>query len=48
MQMTGHKTRQVFDGYNVVDERDLIDASKKLSDYIATQPTERKVIPFKK
>jgi integrase len=31
MQMTGHKTRSVFERYNIVSECDLIDAAKKLN-----------------
>jgi integrase len=30
MQITGHKTRAIFDRYNIVSERDLIDAAKKI------------------
>ena len=31
MQMTGHKTRSVFERYNIVSECDLVDAAKKLN-----------------
>jgi hypothetical protein len=35
MQMTGHKTRSVFERYNIVSECDLVEAAKKLN---AIQP----------
>ena len=31
MQMTGHKTRSVFERYNIVSECDLVEAAKKLN-----------------
>jgi hypothetical protein len=38
MQMTGHKTRSVFERYNIVSACDLVEAAKKLN---AIQPTVR-------
>ena len=38
MRITGHKTRAIFDRYNIVDEEDVVEAMRKLE---ATKPTPR-------
>jgi hypothetical protein len=36
MQMTGHKTRSVFERYNIVSAGDLREAAKRLDDVAGT------------
>ena len=36
MQLTGHKTRAVFERYNIVSARDLRDAARRLDTYVSS------------
>jgi integrase len=40
MQITGHKTRSVFDRYNIVSERDIREAGQKMERFLAEKGTK--------
>ena len=47
MQLTGHKTRSVFDRYNIVSENDLKAGVDRLATYVKELPKESTVEPLK-
>jgi len=47
MEQTGHKTRSVFDRYDIVSERDLQDAGRRQAEYHARPASARTVIPLR-
>ena len=47
MRVTGHRTADVFRRYDITSDEDLANAMDQLTDHLAKQPTQAKVVPLR-
>jgi integrase len=48
MAISGHRTRAIFDRYNITSDEDLREAVRQTQQHLNTQPTTRNVVPISK
>jgi hypothetical protein len=44
MAISGHRTRAIFDRYNITSDEDLRQAVKQTTEHLAAQPVKAKVV----
>jgi hypothetical protein len=48
MKLSGHRTRSVYDRYNIFDDRDLTEAMNRVQEHLKKEAENRKVVPLKR
>jgi hypothetical protein len=48
MTLSGHKTRSIFDRYNIISESDLVAAAEKLQAHLLSREFDPKMIGIRR
>ena len=48
MAISGHRTRSIFDRYNITSDDNLRQAVKQTLEYVKAEPAARNVVAFRK